>query len=192
MEKYKEMWERSIDDPEGFWGDTAEEYVTWFKKWDKVCEYDWDESPEHKWFTNGKLNVSYNCLDRHLEKRGDKTAIIFEGNDPSDSKKYTYKQLHEEVCKFANVLKAKGVKKGDRVTIYLPMIPELAITMLACTRIGAIHSIVFGGFSSDSLRDRIQDCEAKVLISCDGTFRGAKAVPTKNNADEALKECPII
>jgi len=192
MEQYKDMWQRSMDDPEGFWGDIAEEYVTWFKKWDKVCEYDWDKSPEHKWFINGKLNVSYNCLDRHLEKRGDKIAIIFEGNDPSDNQKYTYKQLHEEVCKFANVLKGKGVKKGDRVTIYLPMIPELAISMLACTRIGAVHSVVFGGFSSDSLRDRVQDCEAKVLISCDGTFRGAKVVPTKNNADEALKECSSV
>ncbi len=116
MEQYKEMWQRSIDDPEGFWGDIAEEYVTWAKKWDKVCEYDWDKSPEHKWFINGKLNVSYNCLDRHLEKSGDKIAIIFEGNDPSDNRKYTYKQLHEEVCKFANVLKGKGVKK---VTEYL-------------------------------------------------------------------------
>jgi len=192
MEQYKEMWQRSMDDPEGFWGEIAEEYVSWFKKWDQVCHYDWSRSPEHKWFINGKLNVSYNCLDRHLEKRGDKTAIIFEGNDPSDNRKYTYKQLYEEVCKFANVLKAKGVKKGDRVSIYLPMIPELVITMLACTRIGAIHSIVFGGFSSDSLRDRVQDCEARVLISCDGTFRGAKAVPTKNSADEALKECPSV
>ncbi len=192
IEKYREIWKRSIDDPDGFWGDIGEEYVSWFKKWDKVCEYDWNESPEHKWFLNGKLNVSYNCLDRHLDKRGDKAAIIFEGNDPSDSKVYTYRQLHEEVCKFANVLKAKGVKKGDRVSIYLPMIPELAISMLACTRIGAIHSIVFGGFSADSLRNRVQDCEAKVLISCDGTFRGSKAIPTKNNADEALKDCPSV
>ncbi len=192
METYREMWKRSIESPEGFWGDIAEEYVSWFKKWDKVCEYDWDKSPEHKWFLNGKLNVSYNCLDRHLDKRGDKTAIIFEGNDSSDSKVYTYKQLHEEVSKFANVLKANGVKKGDRVSIYLPMIPELAISMLACTRIGAVHSIVFGGFSADSLRDRVQDCEAKVLISCDGTFRGNKAIPTKNNADEALKGCPSV
>ena len=192
MEQYKEMWQRSMDDPEGFWGEIAEEYVTWFRKWDKVCEWDWDKSPEHKLFINGKLNVSYNCLDRQLEKRGDKAAIIFEGNDPSDSKVFTYKQLHEKVCKFANVLKAKGVKKGDLVTIYLPMIPELAITMLACSRIGAIHSVVFGGFSSDSLRDRVQDCEARVLISCDGSFRGAKAVPTKNSADEALKECPSV
>jgi len=192
MEKYREMWQRSMDDPEGFWGEIADAYVTWFKKWDKVCEYDWSRSPEHKWFINGRLNVSYNCLDRQLEKRGEKTAIIFEGNDPSDSRKYTYKQLHEEVCKFANVLKAKGVEKGDRVAIYLPMIPELAISMLACARIGAIHSIVFGGFSADSLRDRVQDCGAKVLISCDGTFRGAKTVPTKENADDALKECPGV
>jgi acetyl-CoA synthetase len=192
MEQYKGMWQRSMDDPGGFWGEIAEQYVTWFKKWERVCHYDWSKSPDHQWFINGKLNVSYNCLDRQLEKRGDKTAIIFEGNDPSDSGKYTYKQLHEEVCKFANVLRQKGVKKGDRVAIYLPMIPELAISMLACARIGAIHSVVFGGFSADSLRDRVQDCGAKVLISCDGTFRGAKAVPTKDNADEALKECPTV
>jgi acetyl-CoA synthetase len=192
MEQYKEMWQRAIDDPEGFWTDVANKYVSWFKPWDKVCQYDWSLSPEHQWFINGKLNVSYNCIDRHLEKRGEKTAIIFEGNDPSNSRKYTYKQLHEEVCKFANVLKARGVGKGDRVSIYLPMIPELAISMLACARIGAIHSIVFGGFSSDALIDRVRDCEAKVLISCDGTFRGAKAIPTKKNADMALRECPSV
>lgn len=192
MEQYNQMWQRSIDDPETFWAEIAEEYVTWFKKWDKVCEWDWDTSPDHQWFIHGKLNVSYNCLDRHLETRANKTAIIFEGNDPSESSSLTFKELHEEVCKFANVLKAKGVKKGDRVSIYLPMIPELAISMLACARIGAIHSVVFGGFSSDSLRDRVQDCEAKVLISCDGTFRGAKAVPTKQNADKALKKCPSV
>jgi len=192
MERYREIWRRSIDDPEGFWGEIADEYVTWFKKWDKVCEWDWDKSPDHHWFINGKLNVSYNCLDRHLETKGDKVAIIFEGNDPSDTRTFTYRELHREVCKFANVLKAKGVKKGDRVSIYLPMIPELAISMLACARIGAIHSVVFGGFSADSLRDRIQDCKAKLLISCDGSFRGAKTVPTKQNADEALKKCPTV
>jgi len=156
MKQYNEMWQRSIADPDGFWAEIADEYVTCFKRWDKVSEWDWQKSPEHKWFINGKLNVSYNCLDRHLEKGGDKTAIIFEGNDPADSKEITYRQLHEEVCKFANVLKANG------------------------------------GFSADSLRDRVQDCGAKVLVSCDGTFRGAKAVPTKNNADEALKECHTV
>jgi acetyl-CoA synthetase len=191
-EQYKQMWQRSIDDPEGFWGEMAENYVTWFKKWDKVCEWDWDKSPDHQWFINGKLNASYNCLDRHLDNRAEEPAIIFEGNDPAESRSLTYKELHQEVCKFANVLKAKGVKKGDRVSIYLPMIPELAISMLACARIGAIHSVVFGGFSSDSLRDRLQDCEAKLLISCDGAFRGAKAVPTKQNADNALKKCPTV
>ncbi len=192
IDKYREIWRRSLEKPEEFWAEKADEYISWFKKWNKVCEYDWDKSPEHKWFTDGKLNACYNCIDRHLDKRGDKTAIIFEGNDPSDSRTYTYKQLYEEVCKFANALKAKGIKKGDRVSIYLPMIPELAISMLACARIGAIHSIVFGGFSADSLRDRIQDCEAKALISCDGAFRGAKAVPTKQNADNALKDCPTV
>ncbi len=192
MEQYREEWERSLKDPEGFWGEMAEQYVTWFRKWDKVCEWDWDQAPDHTWFIHGKLNVSYNCLDRHLEKRGDKTAIIFEGNDPKEGRTYTYRQLYEEVCKFANVLKSKGIQKGDRVAIYLPMIPELVITMLACTRIGAVHSIVFGGFSAEALRDRVRDCQAKILICCDGAFRGAKTVPTKQNADKALKECPSV
>jgi acetyl-CoA synthetase len=189
-EAYDKLWKRSIDDPDGFWSEVAGEYVEWFKKWDKVEEYNFDmrKGPIYlKYFQGGKLNVSYNCLDKQLKTRGDKVAIIWEGNEPNESKKYTYKQLHEEVCKFANVLKAQGVKKGDRVQIYLPMIPELAIAMLACTRIGAIHSIVFGGFSSDSLRDRIEDSKSKLLVTCDGTFRGAKAIPQKDNADAAIQ-----
>jgi acetyl-CoA synthetase len=189
-EAYDKLWKRSIDDPDGFWSEVAGEYVEWFKKWDKVEEYNFDirKGPIYlKYFQGGKLNVSYNCLDKQLKTRGDKVAIIWEGNEPNESKKYTYKQLHEEVCKFANVLKAQGVKKGDRVQIYLPMIPELAIAMLACTRIGAIHSIVFGGFSSDSLRDRIEDSRSKLLVTCDGTFRGAKAIPQKDNADAAIQ-----
>ena len=145
-----------------------------------------------KYFAGAKLNVSYNCLDKHLKTRPNKVAIQWEGNEPGEDRALTYKQLHEEVCKFANVLKSHGIKKGDRVCIYLPMIPELAISMLACTRIGAIHSIVFGGFSSDALRDRIQDSQSKMLITCDGTFRGAKAVPQKTNADDAVKACPSI
>ncbi len=195
MDAYRKLWERSIKEPEKFWSEVASEYVTWFKKWDKVEDFNFDVRKGNiyvKYFVNGKLNVSYNCLDRHLEKRGDKIAIQWEGNEPGEDKAYTYRQLHEEVCKFANVLKSLGVKKGDRVCFYLPMIPELAIGMLACTRIGAIHSIVFGGFSSDSLRDRIQDSTSKILVTCDGTFRGAKAVPQKTNADDAVKDCPSI
>lgn len=194
-EKYEKMWKESVSDTEGFWGKIAEEYVTWFKKWDKVydCKYgNTAKDLQVKWFSNGKLNVSYNCLDRHLEKRGDQVALIWEGNEPTEDKKYTYKQLHEEVCKFANVLKKYGVKKGDRITFYLPMIPELAIGILACTRIGAIHSVVFGGFSAEALRDRVVDCDSQVIVSCDGTFRGAKAVPQKANSDKAITECPNV
>ena len=195
MDNYKAIYQRSIEDPDGFWGEIAEEYVEWFKKWDTVEDYNFDhrEGPIYlKYFDGGKLNVSYNCLDKHLKTRGDKVAIQWEGNEPGEEKGFTYKELHEKVCKFANVLKSHGVKKGDRVVLYLPMVPELAISMLACTRIGAIHCIVFGGFSSDALKDRIQDSEGKILVVCDGTFRGAKAVPQKDNADEALKECPSI
>ncbi|MBA4397025.1 MAG: acetate--CoA ligase, partial [Syntrophus sp. (in: bacteria)] len=192
---YDKLWKRSIEEPEAFWGEIAGEYVEWFKKWDKVEEYNFDirKGPIYlKYFQGGKLNVSYNCLDKQLKTRGDKVAIIWEGNEPGEDRKLTYKQMHEEVCKFANVLKAQGVKKGDRVQIYLPMIPELAIAMLACTRIGAIHSIVFGGFSAESLRDRIEDSQSKVVITCDGTFRGAKAVPQKDNADFAVKAFDFI
>ncbi|HOP48491.1 MAG TPA: acetate--CoA ligase [Desulfobacteraceae bacterium] len=194
-DEYEKLWKRSIDDPDGFWAEIASEYVEWFKKWDKVEDYNFDIRKGEiyvKYFEGGKLNVSYNCLDRHLKTRGDKVAIQWEGNEPGEDKAFTYKMLHEEVCKFANVLKAHGIKKGDRVCIYLPMIPELAISMLACTRIGAIHSIVFGGFSADALRDRIQDSEARMLVTCDGTFRGAKAVPQKTNADTAIKDCPSV
>ncbi|HPC04571.1 MAG TPA: acetyl-coenzyme A synthetase N-terminal domain-containing protein, partial [Syntrophales bacterium] len=155
MEQYKALWKRSIEDSDKFWAEIADEYVTWFKKWDKVEDYNFDlrKGPIYvKYFTGAKLNVSYNCLDRHLAKRGDQVAIQWEGNEPTEQKAYTYKELYTAVCKFANVLKSLGVKKGDRVCLYLPMIPELAISMLACTRIGAIHSIVFGGFSSDALR----------------------------------------
>jgi len=194
-EEYEKMWKESLANPEGFWGKIAEEYVTWFKKWDKVMDCNYGTTSKDlwvRWFVNGKVNVSYNCLDRHLEKRGNQVALIWEGNDPSESKKFTYKELHEQVCKFANVLKKNGVKKGDRVTFFLPMIPELAIGILACTRIGAIHSVVFGGFSAEALRDRIQDCKSEVVVSCDGTFRGAKAVPQKDNADKAIAECPTV
>jgi len=194
--EYDMIHKRSIEDPEGFWSEVATEYVDWFKKWDgKVEDYNFDmrKGPIYlKYFEGGKLNVSYNCLDRHLATRGDKIAIQWEGNEPGEQKAYTYKELHKEVSKFANVLKAHGLKKGDRVCLYMPMVAELAVAMLACTRIGVIHTIVFGGFSSDALKDRIQDSGARLLVVCDGTFRGAKAVPQKANADEALKECPSI
>ena len=192
---YDKLWKRSVEEPEKFWAEIAEQQVTWFKKWDKVMDYNFDikEGPIYvKFFDGGKLNVSYNCLDRHLEKRGNQVAIQWEGNEPGEAKAITYKQLHEEVCKFANVLKAQGVKKGDRVCLYMPMVPELGIAALACSRIGAVHCIVFGGFSADALRDRIVNGEAKVLVVCDGTFRGSKAVPAKTIADEALKSCPSV
>ena len=194
-DEYEKMWKESLQNPDAFWGKVADEYITWFKKWDKVMDCNYGTDPGSlwvKWFTNAKVNVSYNCLDRHLEKRGNQIALIWEGNDPNESRKFTYKELHEQVCKFANVLKKNGVKKGDRVTFFLPMIPELAIGILACTRIGAIHSVVFGGFSAEALRDRILDCDSQVLVSCDGTFRGAKAVPQKDNADKAMTECPNV
>ncbi|GAB6268688.1 MAG: acetate--CoA ligase [Smithella sp.] len=194
-EAYDKLWKRSVEEPEKFWAEIAEQQVTWFKKWDKVMDYNFDikKGPIYvKFFEGGKLNISYNCLDRHLEKRGNQVAIQWEGNEPGEARAITYKQLHEEVCKFANVLKAQGVKKGDRVILYMPMVPELGIAALACSRIGAIHGIVFGGFSADALRDRIVNCEGKVLVVCDGTFRGAKAVPQKAIADEALKSCPSV
>ncbi|MEA3221548.1 MAG: acetate--CoA ligase [Thermodesulfobacteriota bacterium] len=191
-EEYEKMYKESIDDPEGFWAREAER-LDWFKKWDKVLDWSFKDDIYVKFFEGGKLNVSYNCLDRHMKDgKKNKAAIIWEGNDPSEWKTFSYADMYREVNKFANVLKKLGVKKGNRVSIYLPMIPELAITMLACTRIGAIHSIVFGGFSAEALRDRINDCGAKVLITCDGTYRGAKAVPQKVNADKALEECPGI
>ena len=192
---YDKLYLRSMEDPEGFWGDVAREHISWFKEWEKVEDYNFDvrKGPiSVKYFSGAKLNVSYNCLDRHLKDRGDKVAIQWEGNDPKESLALTYKELHREVCKFANVLKKLGIKKGDRVCFYLPMITELAIGMLACTRIGAVHSIVFGGFSADALQGRIQDSSVKLLVTCDGTFRGAKAISQKVNADEALKECPSV
>ena len=182
------IYEEALKDPEGFWARFAEE-LDWFKKWDKVLEWD---PPFAKWFVGGKINVSYNCLDRHLTTaRRNKAALVWEG-EPGDWKVYTYWDLYREVCQFANVLKGMGVRKGDRVTIYLPMVPELPISMLACTRIGAPHSVVFGGFSPESLRDRINDSEAKVLITSDGGYRRGKVVPLKDNADEALDGTPTI
>jgi acetyl-CoA synthetase len=190
-ETYLEMYERSVKDPEGFWSEHAKR-IDWFEPWKTVKDSDFQGDIHIRWFEGGKLNACYNCLDRHLEKRGDQVAIIWEGDDPSVDKTFTYRQLYEEVCRFANVLKAQGVKKGDRVTIYLPMIPELAIAMLACARIGAIHSVVFGGFSPDSLADRIQDCDTRIVITSDEGLRGGRKIPLKANTDEALDKCPQV
>jgi len=190
LEEYRQIYQRSIDDPEGFWAVMAEQ-LDWYKKWDKVLIEDFKEA-NHEWFVGGKLNACYNCLDRHLTTwRKNKAALIWEG-DIGETKTLTYQDLYYQVSKFANVLKKHGVSKGDRVAIYLPMIPELPIAMLACARIGAIHSVVFGGFSADALRDRILDCGAKVLICADGYYRGGRVIRSKDNADTALNVCPYV
>ena len=192
MAQYHDMYTESVTDPEGFWSNVAER-ITWFKRWDKVREYDFVKA-DIKWFDGGKLNASYNCLDRHVESgHGDVAALIWEGNDPAEDKTFTYSELLGEVNRFANALKAEGVRKGDRVCIYLQMIPELPIAMLACARIGAVHSVVFGAFSAESLRDRINDSACKMLITQDTAVRGARGVlPMKANADKAVAECPSI
>jgi acetyl-CoA synthetase len=189
--RYEQMYRRSIDDPEGFWAEQAERFVTWNKKWDKVWQWDF-HTADIKWFEGAELNVAYNCLDRHLEQRGDQIAIIWEGDDPDEDRHITYKQLHEEVCRLGNALKARGVKKGDRVSIYMPMVPEAAVAMLACARIGAIHSVVFGGFSPDALRDRIQDSDCRVVITADEGIRGGRKIPLKANTDQACAQCPDV
>ena len=191
-EQYAQMYAQSVNDPESFWAEQAENYLTWFKKWDKVLDWSFNDDAFIRWFEGGKLNVSYNCLDRHLDTRGDQVAIIWEGDSPDEDRKITYRELHTEVSKFANVLKSRGVKKGDRVSIYMPMIPEAAVAMLACARIGAVHSIVFGGFSPDALRDRVDDAECGVIITSDQSMRGGKRVPLKTNADKAMEQCPTV
>jgi acetyl-CoA synthetase len=186
LEAYRRIYKHSVEDPEAFWSERAHE-LSWFKKWKRVLDYDFEEA-KVRWFEGGKINVSFNCLDRHLDSwRKNKAALIWVGEKIGEEKTYTYQLLHREVCRFSSVLRQKGIKKGDRVAIYLPMVPELPIAMLACARIGAIHSVVFGGFSADSLSSRIKDCRAKMLITADGGFRGGKVIPLKRNADEALE-----
>ena len=187
---YQAMYKRSIEDPEGFWADMANEHVHWFRKWDKVADWSFEGAVGIRWFDGAKVNVSYNCLDRHLEERGDKPAILWEGDEPGDERRITFRELHAEVCKFANVLKSRGVEKGDRVCVYMPMVPEAAVAMLACARIGAVHSVVFGGFSPDALRDRILDSDCRVVVTADEGPRGSRNVPLKRNTHEALEECP--
>ena len=187
-EAYLEMYARSIKDPDGFWAEAAAR-LDWIKPFTKVKNASFEGDVEIKWFEDGVLNVSQNCIDRHLATRGEQVALIWEGDDPADSDTITYRQLHEHVCRFANALKARKVKKGDRVTIYMPMIPEAVYAMLACARIGAVHSVIFGGFSPDSIAGRITDCESTAVITADEGIRGGKTIPLKANVDEALDRC---
>ncbi len=190
-DKYLEMYQASVDDPETFWGKKGKR-IDWIKPYTQVKDVDYADDAKIKWYQDGTLNASYNCLDRHLETKGEQTAIIWEGDDPADDKTITFRELHEQVCRFANAMKNAGIKKGDVVTIYMPMIPEAAVAMLACTRIGAIHSVVFGGFSPDSLAGRIQDCESNCVITSDEGVRGGKPIPLKANTDAALASCPTV
>ncbi len=189
---YKSTYQKSVKEPEAFWDEIASENFVWQKKWDTVLDWDFSK-PEVKWFEGAQLNITENCIDRHLETRGDKTAILFEPNDPSEATQHiTYNELSERVNRFANVLKSNGITKGDRVCIYLPMIPELAVSVLACARIGAIHSVVFAGFSSTALSTRINDSDCKMVITSDGSYRGEKTIDLKGIVDEALQECSVV
>jgi len=190
-DQYLSMYEESIEKPEVFWSQQAKEFLTWYKPWHKLNESDFSKG-EVRWFLGGELNASYNCIDRHLETRADQVAIIWEGNNPADDAKITYRELHEKVCRLANVLKDRGVSKGDRVCIYMPMIPEATYAMLACSRIGAIHSVVFGGFSPQALQDRILDSDCRLVITADEGVRSARPIPLKENTDTALEKCPNV
>jgi len=190
--KYEEMYRRSVDDPEGFWGEQAEQFLSWEKPWDKVLDWSFKDDVYIKWFEGGKLNVAYNCIDRHLPERANQTAIIWEGDNPEESKQISYQELYDNVTRLGNVLKSRGVKKGDRVCIYMPMIPEAAYAMLACARIGVVHSVVFGGFSPESIKDRILDSDCQVVITADEGVRGGRPVPLKANTDKALASCPNV
>src|SRR5436190_24305663 len=190
--KYRAMYDRSLKDPNSFWAEEAKR-LHWYKTPTKIKNTSFGPGEVSiKWFEDGVTNVAYNCIDRHLPKRANQTAIIWEGDDPKDDKRITYQELHDEVCRMANILRNRNVKKGDRVTIYMPMVPEAAYAMLACARIGAIHSVVFGGFSPDSLAGRIEDCQSTVLITADEGLRGGRKVPLKRNADTALRQCPEV
>ena len=191
QDDYRRLYRESIEHPDTFWAEQATRFLDWSTPWQTVQRCDL-KTGEAAWFAGGKLNVSYNCIDRHLEQRGEQTALLWEGDDPAESAQITYKKLHHHVCRLANVLKSRGVKKGDRVCIYMPMIPEAAYAMLACTRIGAVHSVVFGGFSPDSLRDRILDADCRTVITADEGVRGGKFVPLKQNVDKALQSCPDV
>jgi len=190
-EKYQQMYQQSIDQPDRFWAEQASEFLTWETPWQTVCHYDF-AAGEAAWFGGGKLNVAVNCIDRHLASRADQIALIWEGDEPSDDKKITYAELHDNVCRLGNVLRDRGVGKGDRVCIYMPMIPEAAYAMLACARIGAVHSVVFGGFSPDALKDRILDSDCQLVITADEGVRGGKTIPLKANVDKALESCPDV
>ena len=191
LEQYHKDYKKSVAEPEAFWASVAENFL-WRKKYDKLLEWNFKE-PKVEWFKGGKLNITENCLDRHLEKNGDTPAIIWEPNNPNeDGRTLTYKELHRQVCLFAQVLKNNGVQKGDRIVIYMGMIPELAIALLSCARIGAIHSVIFGGFSAQSIIDRLQDAKATFIITCDGAFRGAKDIPLKAVIDDALLQCDFV
>ncbi len=188
---YFRLYQHSLDDPDGFWGEHGKR-LDWIEPYTKVRDASFDGDVRIAWYEDGTLNACYNCIDRHLSRRGDQTAILWEGDDPGEDRRITYRELHDAVCRFANVMKARGVKKGDRITIYLPMIPEIAVAVLACARIGAIHSVVFGGFSPDSLAGRIRDCRSTFLVTADEGLRGGRTVPLKRNADAALESCPDV